>query len=335
VPVNPKPALGIVIPVYNEEHGLEACHRQLMTALQLLPAEPVVYYVNDGSTDGTEDILQRLAAEDHRVVVVTLSRNFGHQAALTAGLDLVPGDVIITMDGDGQHPPALLQDMLRLYEAGYEVVLAQRNDAGQSGPLKRVTSEGFYWVLSKIGDTRMIPGAADFRLMSRAVVDSLKGMREYHRFLRGMVAWLGYRTVILPYTERARLAGKTKHSLRKMLRLASDAVSSFSLVPLRVGIALGFSFFVVAALEVGYVLWFWLRGQHDRLVPGWSSLMFAILLVGGLVMILLGLVGSYVGYIFQEVKRRPVYVVRTMAPSRGTRPGEASSEAPPPRAAPR
>jgi cytochrome bd-type quinol oxidase subunit 1 len=199
------------------------------------------------------------------------------------------------------------------------VVLAQRSDAGQTGFLKRVTSEGFYWLLSKIGDTRMIPGAADYRLMSRAVVDSLKGMQEYHRFLRGMVAWLGYRTVILPYEERARVAGRTKHSLRKMLRLASDAVSSFSLVPLRIGIALGFSFFVVAGLEVAYVLWFWIRGERDRLVPGWSSLMFVVLLIGGLMMILLGLVGSYVGYIFQEVKRRPVYVVRTVASSREPR----------------
>jgi dolichol-phosphate mannosyltransferase len=290
-----------------------------MQALRTLPAKPVVYYVNDGSNDGTEAILQRLAREDERVVVVTLSRNFGHQAALTAGLDLVSGDLVVTMDGDGQHPPELMHEMLRLYEAGYDVVLAQRSDSGEAGFVKRLTSEGFYWVLSKIGDTRMTPGAADYRLMSRAVVDSLKGMREYHRFLRGMVAWLGYRTVVLPYAERARVAGKTKHSLRKMLRLASDAVSSFSLVPLRIGIALGFSFFVVAAFEVVYVLWFWLRGEHDRLVPGWSSLMFVLLLIGGLVMMLLGLVGSYVGYIFQEVKRRPVYVVRTVSSAGETR----------------
>jgi dolichol-phosphate mannosyltransferase len=177
----------------------------------------------------------------------------------------------------------------------------------------------------------MVAGAADYRLMSRSVVDALKEMREYHRFLRGMVAWLGHRTVILPYIERARVGGKTKHSFRKMLRLASDAVSSFSLVPLRIGIGLGLSFFIIAALEVGYVLWFLVRGERDRLVPGWSSLMFAILLVGGLVMILLGLVGSYVGYIFQEVKRRPVYVVRTLAGSSGPRqPDHANSEVPPP-----
>ncbi len=308
-------ALGIVIPVYNEEHGLEACHRQLAAVLDTLPMAARVYYVDDGSGDGTAALLARLAREDRRVVVISLSRNFGHQAALTAGLDLAEGDVLVTMDGDGQHPPELVREMVGLFEAGYDVVLAQRNDEGKAGFFKRTTSGAFYWLLSKIGDTRIIPGAADYRLMSRAVVDALRGMREYHRFLRGMVAWLGYKTVILPYTERARVAGTTKHSLRKMLRLASDAVSSFSLVPLRIGIALGLSFFVVAALEAGYVLWVLARGEQDRLVPGWSSLMFAILLVGGLLMILLGLIGSYVGYIFQEVKRRPVYVVHTMSPA--------------------
>jgi dolichol-phosphate mannosyltransferase len=305
-----KRTIGIAVPVFNEESGVEAFHQQLSAAVAALPAAARICYVDDGSTDGTGAALERIARADARVMVVTLTRNFGHQAALSAGLDVVPGDVVVTLDGDGQHPPEMIGEMLKLHDAGYDVVLAQRSSARDATAAKRATSGAFYWLLSRIGDTPMQPGVADYRLTSRAVVDSLKNMPEYHRFLRGMVAWLGYKTVIIPYPERGRALGSSKYSLRKMLRLASDAVSSFSLVPLRIGIALGLSFLVVAALEVGYVGWIWLRGETDRLVPGWSSLMFAILLVGGLVMILLGLIGSYVGYVFQEVKRRPVYVVR-------------------------
>jgi dolichol-phosphate mannosyltransferase len=304
-------SLGIVVPVFNEERGIEAFHRQLSDAVRALPVTAQICYVDDGSTDATDTVLDRIARADPRVVLVSLTRNFGHQAALSAGLDLVAGDLVVTLDADGQHPPELIGEMLTLHDAGYEVVLAQRSSARSASALKRLTSGAFHWLLSRIGDTPLHPGVADYRLTSRAVVSALQNMPEYHRFLRGMVAWLGFKTVILPYPERGRATGASKYSLRKMLRLASDAVSSFSLVPLRIGIALGLSFLVVAALEVGYVAWIWLRGERQLLVPGWSSLMFAILLVGGLVMILLGLVGSYVGYIFQEVKRRPVYVVKT------------------------
>ncbi len=302
--------LGIVVPVFNEERGLAAFHHQLAAAVDSLPVDARICYVNDGSTNATDAALDTIARADPRVMVVTLTRNFGHQAALSAGLAIVAGDAVVTLDGDGQHPPELIAEMLALHDAGYDVVLAQRSSARDASATKRFTSGAFYWLLSRIGDTPIQPGVADYRLTSRAVVDALGQMPEYHRYLRGMVAWLGYKTVIIPYPERGRASGSSKYSLRKMLRLASDAISSFSLVPLRLGIALGLSFLLFAAAEVGYVAWIWLRGETSRLVPGWSSLMFAILMAGGLVMILLGLVGSYVGYIFQEVKRRPVYVVR-------------------------
>lgn len=307
---SPKLTLGIIVPVYNEEQGIEGFHRELSAAVFPLAVTARIYYVNDGSTDQTEAILGRIAERDLRVTVINLTRNFGHQAALSAGLEQAPGEVLVTMDGDGQHPPELIPEMLRLFHAGYDVVLGQRNDARQTTPAKRYGSGAFYWLLSRIGNTRMHPGVADYRLISRAVVDALKQMPEYHRFLRGMVAWLGFRTVILPYAEKGRRAGKSKYSFRKMMTVAANAVSSFSLVPLRIGIALGLGFLVIALLEIGYVLRVWIRGDRHLLVPGWSSLMFAVLLVGGIVMILLGLIGSYVGYIFQEVKRRPVYVVR-------------------------
>ncbi len=302
--------VAVVIPVYNEEGALEQFHANLIRVLAALPFPFSVYYVDDGSTDGTAAVLHRLAQDDPRVHVIPLSRNFGHQAALTAGLDAAEGDVVISLDADGQHPPELIPQMLDLYQSGCDVVLTQRIDEHQPSIFKRVTSAGFYWLVNRLGDTHILPGSADFRLMSREVVDSLKGMREYHRFLRGMVAWLGYRTVIIPYVPSARIAGRSKYSLGKMVRLAMDAVFSFSLAPLQIGLTLGLFFFLLAIAEVVYVLSFWIRGREDLLAPGWSSLMFMILIVGAVLTTVLGFIGVYVGYIFQEVKGRPVYVAR-------------------------
>ena len=312
----PRLAIDIVVPLYNEEAVVAEFHRRLLEVVRpLRQAHDVrVYYVNDGSVDHTGVELVKLAADDSGVTVLELSRNFGHQAALTAGLDRAEGDVVVTLDGDGQHPPELIADMVALYRAGYDVVLTQRVVADQPR-LKRWTSTAFYRVLSAIGDTRITAGSADFRLLSRPVLAALREMREYHRFLRGMVAWTGYRTVVLPYTERARIGGRPKYSLRGMARLAADATFSFSLVPLRIALVVGVCFLALAAAEVVYVLSFWLRGRQHLLVPGWSSLMFMMLIVGAALMIAIGLVGIYVGYIFQEVKRRPIYLVRTIHPS--------------------
>jgi dolichol-phosphate mannosyltransferase len=302
----------IVIPIYNEQDCLLSFHARLRAVVDTLPYAFSFLYVNDGSTDSSADLLRQLADEDPRVTVVELSRNFGHQAALTAGLDASGGDFVISMDGDGQHPPALLAEMLRLAESGYEVVLTQRMQDQHNGLFKRSTSALFYRVLNRIGNTRILPGAADFRLLARPVVDALRQMREYHRFLRGMVAWSGYRTVILPYQEPDRMGGQSKYSLSKMLRLAGDAVFSFSLVPLYIGISLGVLLLLLALAEMAYVLSFWISGDVSGLAPGWSSLMFVLLVIGGTLMITLGFIGVYVGFIFQEVKGRPIYLVRSV-----------------------
>ena len=243
--------------------------------------------------------------------MVELSRNFGHQAALTAGLDRANGDVVVTLDGDGQHPPELIPQLIDLHRAGYEVVLTQRV-AAERPRLKRWTSRAFYRLLSLISDTPITDGSADYRLVSRSVLEALRGMREYHRFLRGMVAWTGFRTVVLPYTEQARIGGEAKYSLGRMGRFAADATFSFSLVPVGIAVVVGLGFLLLAAAEAIYVLSFWLTGRQHLLVPGWSSLMFMVLIVGAALMIAVGVVGIYVGYIFQEVKRRPVYVVRAV-----------------------
>jgi dolichol-phosphate mannosyltransferase len=298
----------IIVPVYNEEAGLASFHERLASVVDRLPYAFSVCYVDDGSRDRSADVLERIQEADRRVRVIHLSRNFGHQAALTAGLDQADTDAVITIDADGQHPPELIGHMVELFLAGFDVVLTQRGDGRGTPLLKRVTSRGFYRLLNLIGDTKLAPNAADFRLLSREVVDALRQMPEYHRFLRGMIAWAGYPTAIVPFEAGQRLAGRSKYSMRKMLRLAMDAVFSFSLVPLYVGVLLGVLFLALAVAEVVYVGSMWLSGGQDQLVPGWSSLMFMLLIVGGTVSTILGIMGIYLGYIFQEVKRRPAYL---------------------------
>jgi polyisoprenyl-phosphate glycosyltransferase len=305
--------IDIIVPVYNEELVVAEFHRRLMDVVAGLRRQHDVRicYVDDGSVDGTAGELAKLTADDSSVSVLELSRNFGHQAALTAGLDRAQGDVVVTLDGDGQHPPELIPQMVELYQAGYDVVLTQRVTADRPR-VKRWTSTAFYRLLSRISDTPITDGSADYRLLARPVLEALRGMREYHRFLRGMVAWTGFRTVVLPYAERPRLAGRAKYSLGRMVRFAADATFSFSLVPVGIAVVVGLGFLLLAAAEAVYVLSFWLTGRQHLLVPGWSSLMFMILIVGAALMIAVGLVGIYVGYIFQEVKRRPVYLVRAV-----------------------
>jgi len=308
------PSVAVVVPVFNEQAALPVFHPRILAVLQALPNPFSITYVDDGSSDETPQILQSLAAKDPRIHPLHLSRNFGHQAALTAGLDHAEGEVLITLDGDGQHPPELIPEMVRLHAAGYDIVQTQRLDTARTSSFKRWTAGLFYALINRIGDTHVRPGAADFRLLSRAAADGLRQMHERHRFLRGMIPWMGFRTIILPYEPTERIAGSSKYSLRKMVRLALDATFSFSLAPLWIGLSVGLLFFLLACVEAAYVLSFWARGQASALAPGWSSLMFMLLIVGGVLTTLLGFIGIYVGYIFQEAKQRPIYLVRPGPP---------------------
>jgi glycosyltransferase involved in cell wall biosynthesis len=310
VPRKSKLSIDIVIPVFNEAGVVEQTHAGLRAVIDTLPYTFSIYYVDDGSTDGTSASLAAIAERDRGVQILELSRNFGHQAALTAGLDAARADVVITMDCDGQHPPELIPQMLELVKQGYDIVQGQRMDAARMGAFKKWTSGGFYQLLNLVSGTHVLPGAADFRALSRQAVDALKSMPEYHRFLRGMISWMGYSSVILPYHEPQRIAGKSKYSLGKMFRLASDAIFSFSLMPLYIGLSAGAVFFILALTQLIYVLTLWLDGQYQKIVPGWSSLMAVLLIASGIIMVLLGFIGVYVGYIFQEVKRRPVYLAK-------------------------
>lgn len=304
------PQIDLVIPLFNEQDALALFHARLCAVIDGLPYAFQILYVNDGSQDATAERLAELAAADGRVTVLELSRNFGHQAALTAGIDASQGDYVITLDGDGEHPVELIPEMIALALQGYDLVLTQRQESQQAGFFKRATSGLFYHLINRLGSTKILPGSADFRLMNRAAAQALSSMREYQRFIRGMVSWMGYKTIILPYQPAPRLAGRSKYSLRQMLRLAFNAIFSFSLVPLYLSISLGAIFLFLALIEVIYVLSFWVSGQQSTLAPGWSSLMFVLLFVGGSILVMLGIVGLYIGYIFQEVKQRPIYLVR-------------------------
>lgn len=303
--------IALVIPVFNEAGVIETTHAKLTAVLDALPHRFRIYYVDDGSTDGTDASLEHLASQDERVRILSLSRNFGHQAALSAGLNHAEGDVILSLDGDGQHPPEMIPQMIQLIEQGYDIVQAQRVEEVGGFSFKKVTSDGFYWLINKISGTHIQPGAADFRALSRQALDALKSMPEYHRFLRGMIAWMGYKSAILPYREQKRMAGKSKYSLGKMLRLASDAIFSFSLMPLYIGLSVGGLFLFLAAAQILYVLFIFItKPENVYIAPGWSSLMAILLIASGIIMILLGFIGVYVGYIFQQVKGRPVYLLK-------------------------
>jgi len=303
-----KLTIDLILPVYNEDGVIEQTHTKIREVIDRLPHQFMIYYIDDGSSDGTADSLRAISASDPRVILLTLSRNFGHQAALTAGLDASQGDFVISLDADGQHPPEMILQMIELFEQGYDIVQAQRIEG--SFTFKQVTSSAFYNLINLISGTQMAPGAADFRGMSRPAVDTLKSMPEYHRFLRGMVSWIGFKSVILPYRESRRTVGRSKYSLGKMFRLASDALFSFSLIPLYIGLSAGGVFFLLAAVEMIYVLSFWIKGDTSTLAPGWSSLMFVVLIASGTLMIIVGFIGIYVGYIFQEVKKRPIYILK-------------------------
>ena len=302
--------IDLVIPIYNESGIVEQTYEHVREIIDSLSHDFHFIYVDDGSNDGTVDTLRRMAGVDPRISVLQLSRNFGHQAALTAGMDASSGDVVITMDGDGQHPPELIPKMLALITQGYDIVQTQRIDDGQSISFKKWTSNFFYRLINMISGTQILQGAADFRAMSRDALAGLRSMHEYHRFLRGMISWMGYSSVILPYHEPARIAGKSKYSLGKMFRLASDAIFSFSLAPLYIGLSTGLLFFILAIAQLTYVLTLWFTGHTERVVAGWSSLMGILLIASGIIMILLGFIGVYVGYIFQEVKHRPIYLIK-------------------------
>jgi len=299
--------LSIVIPVYNEAESLPTLMARLHPVARAIDWDYELIFVNDGSTDRTGKILEDMAAQDRRVKVLSFSRNFGHQAAVTAGLDFANGDAAVVMDGDLQDPPELLPEMLGLMRQGCDVVSAQRRARDGDGVWKRSTASAFYWLMRRFIDRRLAPEVGDFRLFSRTAVLALRGFREQHRFMRGLVAWLGLKEAIVPFYRESRAYGSTKYPLFKMLQLAWTAVSSFSALPLRLSTTLGT---VVTLFGLGYFLYSIFAALVAKTtIPGWTSLVCLQIVFSGTILTAVGLVGSYVARIYEESKQRPLYVV--------------------------
>ena len=297
--------LSVVAPMRDEAGVVDAFHERVVRVLDGVPFELIL--VDDGSRDGTDAALDRLADADPRVRVIHLARSFGHQAALCAGMDNARGDAVETLDGDLQDPPEVILDLLERWRAGADVVFAVRQQRAGETWFKLASARWFYRLFAWLSQLPLEHNSGDFRLLDRRAVDALRAMPERNRFLRGMTAWVGFTQTAVPYERDARRAGETKYTLRRMLRLSLDALVSFSNVPLQLATLLGFAVSAIAFLGLPLVIVARFAGIY---VPGVSSILFAVLLLGGIQLITVGIIGEYVGRIYDEVKRRPLYVVR-------------------------
>jgi polyisoprenyl-phosphate glycosyltransferase len=305
-----RPAVSIVAPCFNEEQCLLEFHRRASATCRALVGESYqIVLVDDGSRDTSWELIEKLSLTDRRVVGVRLMRNYGHQLAATAGLSVAKGRRLMLIDADLQDPPELLSDMMRLMEQGADVVYGKRITRSGESWFKAATAAGFYRVLSFLSEISIPRDTGDFRLMSRRFVDILLAMPEHHRFIRGMVSWIGGRQVPLEYKRDPRYAGRTKYSFSKMLRFAADAVTGFSIVPLRLASLLGVAVGALGLVTIVYALIQWMRGH---VVPGWSSTLIVITIFSSTQLMVLGIIGEYLGRLSHEMKRRPMFLIDRM-----------------------
>jgi glycosyltransferase involved in cell wall biosynthesis len=302
-------AVSLVLPVYNEEPVLEELERRLGQLLgEMDPAGKwEVIFVNDGSRDASRQMLEAACAKEPRFKLINLARNFGHQIAITAGIDLAEGDAVVIMDADLQDPPEVIAEMLQRFAEGYDVVYAVRRRRHGESWFKRATAALFYRTLERVVGVKIPRDTGDFRLMSRRSVLALRGLREANRFVRGLVAWIGFRQTAVYYDRNARFAGDTHYPLHKMLRFASDGIISFSTLPLRLATLLGLFSGLIAAGVATWVLLAVLSGAY--VVPGWATLMMAVSLASSAQLLMIGILGEYLGRVYDEVKRRPLYLI--------------------------
>ncbi|HWQ62460.1 MAG TPA: glycosyltransferase family 2 protein [Negativicutes bacterium] len=300
--------VSIVVPVYNEQDNIDVFTREVCKCMEPLPYRFEIIFVDDGSRDATPAILHRLAGEDARVQALILARNYGHQVALSCGLDHGSGDAVITMDGDMQHPPEMLPQLLAKWEEGFDVVQTIRLSTEGVSWFKNFTSSSFYWLMNAMSKVHVQEGGSDFRLLDKRVVESFRRFRETARFIRGMISAIGYRQTTIEFVAPPRYAGVSKFSLRRMMTFALDGITSYSKLPLRFAFYTGLVFGAISVgltLHVVYIKYF-----TTEAVPGWATISASILLLGGLQLVFMGIIGEYVGRIFEEVKRRPLYLVR-------------------------
>jgi dolichol-phosphate mannosyltransferase len=298
--------LSVVVPCYNEADGIAALVERLAAVCRPLDVAFEIVLVDDGSRDATWPTIICLRAEHPEIVAVKLSRNHGHQLALTAGLSVCRGRRILIIDADLQDPPELLAEMMRLMDAGADVVYGRRRARAGEGPLKKLTAAVFYRLIQRLSDVPIPPDTGDFRLMSRRALDVLLAMPERHRFIRGMVSWIGFRQEPILYDRAARFAGRTKYNYRKMIRFALDAITGFSVRPLQLASLAGFGFGLIAAAVLAYAFVSW---AFFRTVSGWTSLIAVVALLGSVQLFVLGIIGEYLGRLYVQSQGRPLFII--------------------------
>ncbi len=299
--------ISILIPIYNEEGNIVTITNALYKVLMPLPYNYEIIFVDDGSEDNSLNEIKELTQQQSNIFFISFSKNFGHQNAIKAGFDMVTGECVISMDGDMQHPPTLIPLLLKKWEEGYDIVYTIRKDHMEMPMLKRRTSEMFYNVMNKLSDIELESGTADFRLMDKSVISVAKNFQEDDLFWRGLIKWMGFLQIGIEYEPAQRLKGKSKYTFKKMLQFALRGITSFSIKPLGIAIYLGFLFALLSLLYVPYVLYSVYFGHP---ISGWASLIVTIVFFGGLQLMILGIIGMYLGKLFMQSKQRPHYIIK-------------------------
>lgn len=297
----------IVIPVFNEEGNVETLYRSLSELFQGMGASYEIIFVDDGSADRSFEIVKKISAQDKAVRGISLSRNFGHQVAIAAGLEIASGDAVIMMDADMQHPPEMIPEMLKKYNEGFDIVNTVRSTTADSGIIKRATSKVFYKLLNRLSDVPIESASADFRLMNRKTVNAFLRLKEKDRFTRGLISWMGFRQTKIYYDAPSRKSGESKYTFKKMLRLAVAGLTSFSAKPLRISFYAGLLF---AALGLLYAIFAVIENIRGHTVEGWTSILVSVLIIGGVQLISIGIIGEYLARVFSEAKDRPLYFIK-------------------------
>ncbi len=304
---NKKNHISVVAPLLNEEGNILVLYQALVPVLEKISSDYEIIFIDDGSTDNSFNVITDISKQNERVLGISLSRNFGHQVALAAGLEHASGEVVITMDADMQHPPEMISALYQKYLEGFDIVNTNRIESEDAGVIKNLTSSWFYKIINNLSDIRIEPGSADFRLMNRKAVDAFLQLKEKGRFTRGLISWMGFKQEMIPYSAPARFSGKTKYSFMKMFRFAADGITSFSAKPLRVSFFAGL---IVSLIGLLYAIYAVIEYFGGKTIPGWTSILVSILIIGGIQLISIGIIGEYLSRVFNESKNRPLYLVK-------------------------
>lgn len=306
--------ISVVIPLLNEEGNIIVLYESLVNVLTTISNDFEIIFVDDGSKDSSFEKITNISNQDNRVLGISLSRNFGHQIAITAGLEHSCGEVVITMDADMQHPPELILSLYQKYNEGYDIVNTIREESEDAGMFKKATSKWFYSIINKLADIRIEPASADFRLMNRKTVNAFLQLKEKNRFTRGLISWMGFHQAYITYKAATRFSGKTKYSITRMFGFAADGITSFSAKPLRISFYMGLIVSFIGLLYSIYAIFAFFSGKT---IPGWTSILVSILIIGGIQLISIGIIGEYLARVFNEAKNRPLYLVKNYASKEG------------------